>query len=88
MQIMTKDGWTTLPCVSDKSPDYIADERTAMRRLAASEVRLMPKSRVPTNLDKYPLLAKAAENLNAIADAHNKAVIERAQSMVGTCRHW
>ena len=87
MQIMTKDGWTTLPCVSDKSPDYIADERTAMRRLAASGVVPMPKLRVP-NLPKYPLLSKAAENLNAIADAHNKAVSERARSMVGTCRHW
>lgn len=87
MQIMTKDGWTTLPCIADKSPDYIADESAAMRRLAASGVVSMPKMRVP-DLPKYPLLAKAAENLNAIADAHNKAVIERAQSMVGTCRHW
>ena len=87
MQIMTKDGWATLPCISDKSPDYIADESAAMRRLAASGVVLMPKMRVP-DMPKYPLLKKAAENLNAIAETHNKAVIERAQSMVDTNRHW
>ena len=87
MQIMTKDGWATLPCISEKSPDYIADESAAMRRLAASGVVLMPKMTVP-KVPNYPRLTEAAEKLNAIAEAHNKDVIERAQSMVDTNRHW